>query len=334
LIDRLVHVSAAYLSREIAAGAEVVQVFDFWAGVLPPAKFERWCVTPMAAIGAKVKARAPETPIIAFPRGAGSPLDKFASTPGGACIGLDTSHESKGRRGFARNDGAAGKSRPPGSGCWGRGVGCRNRPRSLGFRLEGACLQPRPRHSARNTDCRCRADDAAGARTTTSGDHNDGADPRLVQASAWFRELQTRIVAATEARRVEFVGSGPAREPGRFILEPCVRADPSGVTGGGRRTAMLRGGLFEKIGVHCSTVHGAFPAEFAGQIPGVANDPRFWASGFSLTGYLGSLHVPTFHMNVRLVRTTKTWFGGGADLTPCLTGAGRRTSPIQSLSQR
>jgi uroporphyrinogen decarboxylase len=95
LIDRLVEASAAYLLRQIAAGAEAVQVFDSWAGVLPPAEFERWSVAPMAAIAAKVKAGAPHAPIIAFPRGAGSQLAKFASMPGVACIGLDTSHEPK-----------------------------------------------------------------------------------------------------------------------------------------------------------------------------------------------------------------------------------------------
>ena len=96
LIERLVNASAAYLLRQIAAGAEAVQVFDSWSGVLAPTEFERWCVEPMAAIAAKVRARAPQSPIIAFPRGAGSQLIKFAHMSGVACIGLDTSHEPKG----------------------------------------------------------------------------------------------------------------------------------------------------------------------------------------------------------------------------------------------
>jgi uroporphyrinogen decarboxylase len=95
LIDRLVNASASYLLRQIAAGAEAVQVFDSWAGVLAPAEFERWCVAPMAAIAAKVRAGAPLAPIIAFPCGAGSQLNKFARMPGVACIGLDTSYEPK-----------------------------------------------------------------------------------------------------------------------------------------------------------------------------------------------------------------------------------------------
>ena len=95
LISRLVEASAAYLLRQIEAGAEAVQIFDSWAGVLPPAEFERWCVAPMAAIVAKVSAHAPQTPIIAFPRGAGSQLAKFAAMQGVACVGLDTAQEPK-----------------------------------------------------------------------------------------------------------------------------------------------------------------------------------------------------------------------------------------------
>jgi len=95
LIERLVDASAEYLVRQLAAGAEAVQIFDSWAGVLPPAEFERWCVRPVAALVAKVRAKAPEAPIIAFPRGAATQLEKFAQVPGVAAIGLDTSVEPR-----------------------------------------------------------------------------------------------------------------------------------------------------------------------------------------------------------------------------------------------
>ena len=95
LIDRLVDASAEYLIRQLAAGAEAVQIFNSWAGVLPPAEFDRWCVAPMAALAAKVRAKAPDAPIIAFPRGAGTQLAKFAPLADIDAIGLDTAVEPK-----------------------------------------------------------------------------------------------------------------------------------------------------------------------------------------------------------------------------------------------
>ncbi|RBP08193.1 coproporphyrinogen oxidase [Roseiarcus fermentans] len=151
-----------------------------------------------------------------------------------------------------------------------------------------------------------------------SGAAEPGADPRLAAAADWFGGLQLRIVAAMEGLEREFGDVDPPREPGRFAIEPWSRTDAGGAPGGGGRMAMLRGRLFEKMGAHCSTVFGAFPPEFAKDIPGAAADPRFWAAGVSVIAHPWSPHVPTVHMNVRLVRTTKLWFGGGADLTPML----------------
>jgi len=143
-------------------------------------------------------------------------------------------------------------------------------------------------------------------------------DPRLARASEWFETLQLRIVEAVEALEREFADAGAEIAPGRFAIEPWERTDASGAPGGGGRMAVLRGRLFEKMGAHLSVVHGSFPAEFAAQIPGADKDPRFWAAGVSVIAHPWSPHVPTVHMNTRLVRTTKTWFGGGADLTPML----------------
>ena len=153
------------------------------------------------------------------------------------------------------------------------------------------------------------------------------ADPRLAEASAWFGQLQAKIVATIESLERDFSSSDAKQEPGRFAFESWARADASGAPGGGGRMAMLRGRLFEKMGVHFSTVHGAFPAEFASQIPGADTDPRFWAAGVSVIAHPWSPHVPTVHMNVRLVRTTTQWFGGGADLTPMLDARRRQDDP-------
>jgi coproporphyrinogen III oxidase len=153
----------------------------------------------------------------------------------------------------------------------------------------------------------------------SSLDDAEAIDTRKTQARSWFEALQDRLIAAFEA--LEDVGSGHAgvdQPPGRFQRKSWARIDHSGASGGGGGMAVLKGRVFEKAGIHTSTVFGSFAPEFAASISGAAEDPRFWASGVSLIAHPWNPHVPAVHLNTRFVVTTKAWFGGGADLTPVL----------------
>jgi coproporphyrinogen III oxidase len=137
-------------------------------------------------------------------------------------------------------------------------------------------------------------------------------DAEQTAARTWFETLRTRICAAFESIERE-AGSDAA-----FDYVAWDRADPSGAPGGGGVRGVMKGKVFEKVGVNVSTVGGLLDGEFGKSIHGAGDDPRFFATGISLVAHMANPHVPAVHMNTRFLVTTKRWFGGGADLNPPL----------------
>lgn len=130
-------------------------------------------------------------------------------------------------------------------------------------------------------------------------------DDRKAASGAWFAALRDHLCAAFEA--IEADSGSPARFERRDWQRPG---------GGGGVMAVMRGRVFEKVGVNVSTVWGEFAPEFARSVPGADTDPRFWAAGVSLVAHMANPFAPAAHMNTRMIVTTRGWFGGGADLTP------------------
>ena len=144
---------------------------------------------------------------------------------------------------------------------------------------------------------------------------NFGSSLHKKKAEEWFKFIRDELCSALE--KIEDTVKGPnvssQRDPGRFQKQDWLREEQNG---GGGTMSILRGRVFEKAGVNISTVHGIFSDEFKAKIPGATVDPRFWATGVSVVVHPLSPHVPTAHMNTRMIVTTDGWFGGGGDLTP------------------
>ena len=144
----------------------------------------------------------------------------------------------------------------------------------------------------------------------------DTDQDRKQRARDCFESLRDRLCATFEQIELEHTGQLAERPPGKFVRTKTTRHDEDGAEAGGGVMSVMKGRVFEKVGVNVSTVDGKLSTEFAKTVPGAEKDPRFWATSISVIAHMQSPHVPAVHMNTRYMVTSESWFGGGSDLTP------------------
>jgi coproporphyrinogen III oxidase len=152
-------------------------------------------------------------------------------------------------------------------------------------------------------------------------------DDKKQRASAWFESLRDQICAEFETIETEYSGAMSDLPSGTFTRKSWERPAQDGSDGGGGTISLMKGRVFEKVGVNISTVYGKFSPQFAKEIPGAGEDGSYWASGISVVAHMRSPRVPAAHFNTRHIVTQKAWFGGGGDLTPTLDVQRHREHP-------
>ncbi len=158
-------------------------------------------------------------------------------------------------------------------------------------------------------------------------DETPNMDEKQKRATAWFENLRDQICTEFEAIEKAYTGSLSDLSAGQFERKNWQRPAEDGSDGGGGTMSVMKGRVFEKVGVNISTVHGKFSPQFAKEIPGAGEDGSYWASGISLVSHMRSPRVPAAHFNTRHIVTEKSWFGGGGDLTPTIDVQRKREHP-------